>query len=66
VTEAKGGYFFNPQIGVRFGGGSAVSFYTGLGVNIQQASFRESWWSEQIIDESYVFRRLELKFGITF
>ena len=67
IVDTKGGYFFNPQVGVRFGGGSAVSFYTGLGVNIQKATYTEEvWWSETTTVDEYVFRRLELKFGITF
>ena len=67
ITEAKGGYMFNPQLGLRFGGGSDVSFYMGAGVHFQQATYiREFPFSEQRDVDKYLFRRVEFKFGITF
>jgi len=67
ISEAKGGYLFNPQIGLRFGGGKNVSFYTGLGLNFQRATYTSSRaFSEEVIVDRYLFKRLELKFGITF
>lgn len=67
IIEAKGGYLFNPQVGVRFGGGSNVSFYTGIGLHVQRASYTSSWtFNEEVIVDNYLFKRLELKFGITF
>jgi hypothetical protein len=67
ISESKGGYLFNPQVGVRFGGGSAVSYYMGFGLHIQRASYTSSpAFSEMVIVDKYLFKRLELKFGITF
>jgi len=67
ISEASGGMMFNPQVGVRFGGANNVSYYMGLGMLIQKASFTEDWqWSEQTNIDKYTFRRWEMKFGIVF
>jgi hypothetical protein len=67
ISETKGGYLFNPQLGIRFGGGSAVSFYTGIGLHIQRATYTISrTFNEEVVVNRYLFKRLELKFGITF
>jgi hypothetical protein len=67
ITEATGGYLFNPEVGVRFGGGRTVSFYTGVGLHIQKATFTtESSFRQEIFVENYKYKRLEFKFGLTF
>ena len=67
ITEASGGVMFNPEVGVRFGGGSEVSYFMGVGVLLQKASFTQNWeWEQGTNTENYTFRRLELKFGIVF
>ena len=67
ITEAKGGYLFNPQVGVRFGGGNDVSFYMGIGLHYQKATYTTSFrFNEQVNVEKYLFKRVEYKFGITF
>ncbi len=67
IDEAKGGYLFNPQLGVRFGGGSAVSYYMGIGLHLQEATYSSMWpFSEGVSVDKYLFKRYEFKFGITF
>ena len=67
MVRSKGGAMFNPELGVRFGGGSAVSYYMGLGVHLQRATYDYEWpFSEVRRSDKYLFKRWEVKMGITF
>jgi len=41
VLDSKGGLFFNPAIGYRFGGSANANFMLGMGYKLQSASFSE-------------------------
>ena len=67
ISRAEGGFLFNPEVGVRFGGGAPVSFYTGMGIHLQRATYEYTWpFSEGSMTDTYLFKRWELKFGVVF
>ena len=67
ITSAKGGIMFNPELGVRFGGGARVSYYLGMGIHLQRATHEYTWpFSEQRAVEKTLYKRWELKTGVVF
>jgi hypothetical protein len=68
TIEAKGGFHFSPELGVRFGGRS-VNYYLGLEYKLQNASFTSNWspWGGQgEFTEVVSYRRVELRTGLLF
>ncbi len=68
TIDAKGGFYFSPEIGVRFGGKS-VNYYLGIEYKIQNATFTNSFWpweGQGIFTDKLSYRRFELRTGITF
>jgi hypothetical protein len=67
TIDAKGGFMFSPEIGVRFGG-RAVNYYLGLEYKLQNATWTQSWsWdgSGQFTDV-VSYRRVNFRTGILF
>ncbi len=68
IIEARGGFHFSPEAGVRFGAG-AVSYYLGLEYKLQNATFvSDGWdWSGGTrITDKISYRRFELRTGLLF
>ncbi len=68
TVEAKGGFHFSPELGVRFGGRS-VNYYLGLEYKLQNASFTTNWspWGGQgEFTDVVSYRRIELRTGLLF
>lgn len=67
IADAQGGWHVNPEVGVRFGGGSKVSYYLGIAAHFQEATYEYDWpFSEGSTTDRYLFKRWEMKMGITF
>lgn len=66
-ANAKGGFHFSPEFGVRFGAGD-VSYYLGLEYKIQNASYTypDFFGGGAIITDKISYRRLELRTGLLF
>lgn len=66
VTDASGGLYVSPEIGVRFGG--EISYYLGLEYKLQNASFTSDGFDfgGAKITEKISYRRLELRTGLLF
>ena len=68
VTEAKGGLYFSPEFGVRFGG-KAVNYYMGLEYKILNATFTNTGWSwdgQGTFTDKVSYRRVEFRTGLLF
>jgi len=65
--EAKGGLYFAPEIGVRFGG-RAVNYYLGMEYKIQNATYVNNfgWGGEGTFTDKITYRRLEMRTGLVF
>ena len=65
--EAKGGLYFSPEVGVRFGG-RAVNFYLGMEYKIQNATYVNSffWGADGTTTDKLTYRRLEMRTGLVF
>jgi hypothetical protein len=66
--DSKGGFYFSPEIGVRFGGKS-VNYYLGLEYKLQNASFTTTfspWEGSGIYTDKLSYRRIEMRTGILF
>ena len=69
MIEAKGGYFLNPSIGLRFTAKRSFNLSTEIGVNFQNGYFKwqnDGWWDRSIFEKDVWYRRFNLKFGILF
>ncbi len=66
TSEAKGGFHFSPEFGVRFGGGSDVSYYLGMEYKIQNATFTDEWFGGGTSTDKISYRRMELRTGLLF
>ena len=65
IFKTKGGLFFNPSVGYRFGSSARANFAMGLGYKLQIATFEWNGWNS-INRQRYVFKRLNLSFGVLF
>jgi|GEM_PF-472253 len=65
IIKAKGGVFFNPTIGYRFGGNAGANLIMGLGYKLQVATFNWNGWNS-VNRQRYVFKRLNLSIGVLF
>jgi hypothetical protein len=65
--EARGGFHFSPELGMRFGGGD-VSYYAGVEYKIQNAVFkyRDFFGNGGINTDKISYRRVELRTGLLF
>jgi hypothetical protein len=67
ITEAKGGYMLNPEIGYRFGANPHLNFTLGMGVRFQRVSYTTEWeWNRNIQIDKITYQRIEIKAGILF
>lgn len=73
LIGVEGGLYLSPEIGVRFGGGSAVSYFVGLEYKLLNATYTYTWapWSGRWFPpEGYVdnvhYRRIEIRTGLLF
>lgn len=60
----KGGVYFAPEIGMRFGS-SKINFYLGAEYKYQQATYEVSWLDYSYADK-ITYKRLEVRTGIVF
>jgi len=65
IFITNGGFFFNPSVGYRFGSSAGANFVMGLGYKLQIATFEWNGWNS-INRQRYVFKRLNLSFGVLF
>ncbi|HXR82102.1 MAG TPA: hypothetical protein VN763_14340 [Saprospiraceae bacterium] len=67
VIEAKGGIYFSPEIGVRFGGKN-VNYYLGLEYKLQNATYTSNfgWGGDGTATDKVTYRRTELRTGLVF
>ena len=65
IFKTKGGLFFNPSVGYRFGSSARANFAMGLGYKLQIATFEWNGWNS-INRQRHVFKRLNLSFGVLF
>ena len=67
VTDAAGGLYLSPEIGVRFGAGE-VCFYMGLEYKMQNATFTSDGFDfgGARITEKISYRRMEMRTGLLF
>lgn len=66
TVNARGGFHFSPELGVRFGGG-AVNYYLGIEYKLQNASFTNDWWGGGgSATENVSYRRVEMRTGLLF
>ena len=65
LIEAKGGWMFNPRIGLRLGARSDVNLLASIGYRFQPASFERGagWWGINRTENHY-YRRFEVKFAL--
>lgn len=65
-TENRGGYLFNPNIGILFATNGKVGFFIESGLKFQQASYilGNNWWGFSEVD--IIYRRFLFRFGIIF
>ena len=66
--DAKGGFHFSPEIGVRFGGKS-VNYYLGIEYKLQNATYTTQfnpWEGQGIYTDELGYRRFEMRTGILF
>jgi len=67
ITDAVGGIYISPELGVRFGSGD-VSYYLGLEYKLQNATFTSDGFDfggARVIDK-ISYRRIELRTGLLF
>jgi len=67
--EARGGFFFNPGIGFRFGGRKSFNFTAEFGLQFQDAFLKyenTSWWDRGVIEKEVRYQRFNLKIGLLF
>jgi hypothetical protein len=63
--EAKGGVYFSPEIGVRFGS-RAVNYYLGMEYKIMGATYVNSLGWDGTATDKITYRRLEMRTGLLF
>jgi len=66
VRENKGGLFFNPSLGYRFGASAGTNFVLGLGYKMQLATIADQNRIGSFITQKYTFNRLNISFGLLF
>ncbi|MFK7980226.1 MAG: hypothetical protein AB8G86_09620 [Saprospiraceae bacterium] len=66
-TATKGGYYFAPEFGFKFGGTKETSFTMGIGLQWQKATYILDF-ADTISknEDTYTFRRFNFKIGILF
>ncbi|HZV70957.1 MAG TPA: hypothetical protein VFG10_15480 [Saprospiraceae bacterium] len=67
ITDAVGGIYVSPEIGVRFGGGE-VSYYLGVEYKLQNATFTSDGFDfgGAKVTDKISYRRIELRTGLLF
>jgi len=63
--EAKGGAYFSPEIGVRFGS-RAVNYYLGLEYKIMSATYVNDFGWDGTSTDKVTYRRIEMRTGLLF
>jgi hypothetical protein len=66
--DAKGGFHFSPELGVRFGGKS-VNYYLGLEYKLQNVTYTTTffpWEGQGVYTDVISYRRFEMRTGILF
>jgi len=66
ILESKGGLYFNPSLGYRFGGSANANFVMSLGYKLQVATFTERQFNRPILTQTYNFNRINTTFGVLF
>ena len=66
-TSSKGGYYFAPEFGFRFGGSTETNFTMGIGLQWQKATYTLDF-ADMVSknEDTYIFRRFNFKIGILF
>jgi len=65
VLDSKGGLYFSPEIGVRFGS-RKVNYYLGMEYKILQAKYVNAYGWEGTTTDKITYRRLEMRTGLIF
>ena len=66
-SDKKGGYYLAPTLGIRFGGSADENFTIGLGLQWQKAKYKTDFGDGiSGIEDTYTFRRFNLKLGMLF
>lgn len=60
-----GGFYFAPELGVRFGSGP-VSFFAGAEYKIQNVTYTTDWGPDYRFEDKVNYRRVEFRTGIVF
>lgn len=66
ITDSKGGLFFNPSLGYRFGGSDNTNFVMSLGYKLQVGTFVEEYDNNETLTQTTIFNRLSTTIGILF
>lgn len=66
IIESKGGLFFNPSLGYRFGGSDNANFVMSLGYKLQVGSFIQRYDNNETLTQTIIFNRLSTTIGILF
>ena len=65
--EFKGGWLFNPAIGLRVRTGDQGSaFAFNLGYKTQRVTSHTNWWSTTSVEQKITYKRLSLRMGFLF
>lgn len=65
TIDAKGGMYFSPELGVRFGS-RAVNYYLGMEYKILSATYVDELGWDGTSTDKITYRRLELRTGLLF
>ncbi|HJW29254.1 MAG TPA: hypothetical protein VJ508_08365, partial [Saprospiraceae bacterium] len=64
-VNARGGFYFSPELGVRFGG-RLVNYYLGMEYKLQRATFVSDFGWETTATDRITYKRFELRTGLLF
>ncbi len=66
IINSKGGLFFNPSVGYRFGSSSKANFVLSFGYRLQIATYTERYRMRAILIRKHYFNRFNTNFGLVF
>lgn len=66
VEDHRGGWMFNPGIGLQFNHSGGFRWYMNAGYNINKARFSEQGWGNETIENELRYRRIIFGLGFSF
>ncbi len=66
VEDHKGGFLFNPGIGLQFTSYEGLGWYFNAGYNMDHLSYEEERWDGRILETKLNYRRIMLGLGFSF